>query len=140
VVDAVGEVVEIFHLGYVFRDDDSAAVFRIGAEAFEERAAVVVHHVVRPQPRGVAGVVAGVELGAARVEEFDALGPSVVRGVVQRGVARGLDLVDVLAVVEEPRDEISVAVEDGAMEAHGAHEAAAGHGTAAVGFDPDAPV
>ena len=89
---------------------------------------------------GVAHVIAGVELGAVLAEELDSFAPAVVRGVVKRRVARRLHLVDVVALFDQFLDEIYVAVEDSAVDAHLANQASAAHGTAAVLLDADAAV
>lgn len=58
---------------------------------------LLVAHVLGPVPGSVAGIIAGVHLGAGRYQQLAALQPALVRCVVQRDVAGRLDFVDVLA-------------------------------------------
>jgi hypothetical protein len=61
----------------------------------------------RPTRRRVAAhVVARVDLRAELAQELDALVPAVVRGAEEWRVPRALDLVDVVAVIDQLLDQI----------------------------------
>jgi len=94
-----------FQLG---RGSSERRATRAFTNLLEKRHHLVLPHVSGPVPGGVAGVVAGVHLGPEAEQKLRPLDPADVRAAVERGVPRGLDLVDVDAVLNRLLDRLSV--------------------------------